>query len=522
MDSTWNIARRLGAALAALAAVSLSSAQEIGPPYSFQNQNASGQVYVKREVAMTATDGGGYPSWIRINNGQWIQINVVAGPTNVWTGNNQLVDGWTGLAPGGEDVQFDTGEGAQRKLEVSLQNDGTADYTVDVPYPSVAATVSYQVGVGSTPTLVIDPVELSIAADGSGGTNDPLENPPLETEAGILLLDNRTGETLDQEFGDELLELAPGYNSFPFNGAVDGGFPSAMPDDMQLDRITGPDGTVYWVGRIVPGSEYGPPEWTTPPSPIEIYAPDGSNQGPGLKIPGGTEGVSDYLQLPPGVTPGNNLPLPGGMTPGSPGLPEGVTPGTGGALPDGVISGGSNYLPDGVTPGTITGYVPIGGLGPVGPTPKPAPGGGTRPDGGGGSGGGGGGTTGGQGGGGVVIIEGDGDGYVAGPDMSKFYDQGQKLGEDTATALADGLAGGLGEMGEGAAGIFGEGGFQFWQADEGILSGSDSSWLQFTLPLAEYQATIEIPANWVSLIRAILLWGVKLWFVWSVIKLFLR
>ena len=85
--------------------------------------------------------------------------------------------------------------------------------------------------------------------------------------------------------------------------------------------------------------------------------------------------------------------------------------------------------------------------------------------------------------------------------------------------MMKGLSLGLGEYSDKAGSVLGETP-QFWTAPPvSFFSGQDSSWTRFTLGLGVTTVDIEIPHKWLTLIREILLWGIRIWFVGAVIKL---
>jgi hypothetical protein len=183
---------------------------------------------------------------------------------------------------------------------------------------------------------------------------------------GVILIDNQTGEPKNIKFGDETITAQPGVNVYPFYGEVDPatGLPKAFPPGFVGEVVQGPDGQNYFGGRLGYHPEGGI-QWQ--PFPFTISPPPSSGQGPVLNTPSPNGGNQQY-QLPPGMTPGGNVPLPPGMTPGgNVPLPSGVghggtgngpnpnvPGGSNGSLPNGVISGGSGHLPQGVSPGVVS------------------------------------------------------------------------------------------------------------------------------------------------------------------------
>jgi hypothetical protein len=81
------------------------------------------------------------------------------------------------------------------------------------------------------------------------------------------------------------------------------------------------------------------------------------------------------------------------------------------------------------------------------------------------------------------------------------------------------MADGLGQLGDNALGSLGETP-GFWTAPgEAFFQGSDSSWLNFSLNLGFHTVNLEIPPEWIALARSILLWIIRIFFVFGCIKL---
>jgi hypothetical protein len=65
--------------------------------------------------------------------------------------------------------------------------------------------------------------------------------------------------------------------------------------------------------------------------------------------------------------------------------------------------------------------------------------------------------------------------------------------------------------------------WKFWGGEGAGVGGEDASWLKFKFTYSPGKdVEIEIPRTWIDLIRGLLLWLVKIGFVMSVIKLFMR
>lgn len=394
-------------------------------------------------------------------------------------------------------------------LYLRYGSSGPADYEVEVNLPSQEVEIVWGSPEDST-IYWLEPLVIHLTSPGEPlGIEDPYAGPETEKEieGGILLLDNLTGTGLELDFGDEALRLQPGYNAFPFYGEVEEGFPKAIGDDWQLTRVVGADGQTYWVGRIAPGSEGGP-EWVAPPSAAEIQVmpPQTGQTGPTVKIPNGaSEGdLKDYVTLPAGMTKGNNVPLPGGMSPGN-GTPKGVTPGDAGALKDGVISGGTSYLPSGYSAGTVQGNSPADPGVPKDGTTGKNPGAVVQKDSGG---------------------EDDAGPYIAGPSLDGLLEEGRELGQEAADRVGVEIGEGLGELAQ-TVSVFGPGASDYflpeWSAPPAtFFGGADKSWLNFELPIGTQMVQIEVPENIINLIRAILLWVVKIVFVMACIRVAMR
>ena len=326
---------------------------------------------------------------------------------------------------------------------------------------------------------------------------------PKTYKEGVLFFDNITG--LDQvvKIGDEEILLKPGYNSFPFYGEVgEDGFPKGLSPGMNVGLVEGPNGLPIFTGRLGLSSE-GVPVWGTPPAPASALA---SSLGATIKLPNGmTPGVTDYVALPPGMTKGSNVPLPGGMTAGSPGLPPGVTPGSVGSLPNGVISGGKNNLPEGVSPGTYQGFFPNVPGGGITTTYTPTKG-----------------KSSGTGVGSGTGQQGTGGDYIPGSSMAGQSDAAKGEGKSAAdTIIAEGKAA-LDGLGAKAEGILGADKKPWSAPDEGFFAGRDTSWLRWQLDLGFDQYDIQVPLEWISLVREILHWVLKISFVIACLRLVMK
>lgn len=514
MDASRVIAwlRAVVGCLVAVSAVGRS--QEVsGPPFNVLDGRSSAGVYLKRPVQITSSPTSSSFRY-RINGASWTSGG--GGNVSLSRTTPSAVSGWSGFSAAVSPMSATSGAGPTLLLEWSWDVGATVAGSVEVLFPATDFNVVHQSGNGSWDTLLLPALQVALGGPGGPVTiTDPLApapEPEPEKEFGdaIMLLDNRTGLGLEVPFGDEALALEPGYNAFPFSGELDeDGLPAAR-GDMLLGKVVGPDGQTYFVGRIGNGIE-GPPQWSSPPGPLEVFPPTSGQTGPVVKLPNaaGSGALNDYVTLPSGMTKGNNVPLPGGMAAGSAGLPPGVTGGTAGALSNGTISGGTSYLPPGYSAGTVKGNTSSGSGSGSGS----------------GSSGSSGGATGGMSAGGITKDDSSTDGgpYLPGASMAGLAAEGKAMGQQAGQAVGQVVSGGLGEATAAGSDIFGPDGFSFWSApDAGFFSGSDSSWTDFTLPLAQFSVNIKIPLEWLSLIRAILVWGVKIWFVLACIKLVMR
>jgi hypothetical protein len=412
---------------------------------------------------------------------------------------------WAGLTAQNP-VQATAPEGVYTVFYKWSTNGPTA--TVSVTVPAASASVTYGSGNGGHPVFF----GTAFVANLTAGV---LENivpvaPPVPKiyGSGVFFINNTTGIEHKGRFGDEDVTLKPGYNAIPFTGEIDSnGFPKAVPANWALTKTTGPDGQVYWSGRISPPIEAGgAPVWAGVGG-IAIL-PGASGSGPVIKLPNASNpALYDYVTLPAGMTRGSNNTLPGGMTAGSPGLPPGMTGGSAGALPNGTLSGGTAYLPPNVSPGT-TSNVFVGG-----PTPGGFPGvNGTGVTA----------TTSGP------STQGESGGYIPGASMDGMLERGVAQGQAAARKITTEFSDAANAVGGRAGAIYGSGtrglAAGYWGVGAGAaaVGGADRSWLSVTIPIAQYSIPLTIPPYWIDLIRSILVWGVKIWFVVAVLKLLMR
>jgi hypothetical protein len=362
---------------------------------------------------------------------------------------------------------------------------------------------------------------------------DPNAEP--DYESGIFMFQNITGQDQEMQFGDEVLKLKPGMNSIPYHSKLDGsGFPVDLPIGFDGVKKLDGDGKPYIVATLRNGIEYST-EWSPmTPSLIDIFPPT-ATAGPTVRAPG-ANGSPVYNQLPAGMSPSMGNPLPGGMTIGTVGLPRGMTPGVNGALPSGVASGGSGSLPSGVSPGVFPNPFPNGqtlppsGIRPPGtrttdpgvvpgtpsnPPPPPPPTG----------------TTGGTSvAGGSVIQTGEnnqepGGVYGEGSNMAGAGDAATALGEAGANEVSGAMSNALDGIGQAVANPLGENNGKFWTAPgAGAFEAYDTSWMNFSINNIPHFGTIsvEIPPHWISLVRQILLWVIRIYFVFGCIKLLMK
>ena len=447
--------------------------------------------------------GAGGESYITISPGATRVFNVTPLNVSAWPYFYQWSSqvSWTGLSSTNPVVgNFPA---SNYSVSYSSRISGFAAGSGVFPVSSSAGTssVTFTSGNQST-TLWLLPVRKVVANIGDTNLSLTPSLVPKVYGSGVLFLDNLTGIDQKSAFGSEEITLKPGYNSIPFTGELDPyGFPKAMPSTWALSKTVGPDGQVIWSGRIASGVEGGPPVWTQIQGP-EIFA-GVSGSGPSIKVPNGKDpALSDYVTLPAGMTKGGFNTLPGGMTAGSPGLPAGVTGGSSGALPSGVLSGGSVYLPPNVSAGTKAGQ---GGV-----TPGQVAGTGTTA------------TTSG------ASTRGEAGGYIPGASMDGMLEKGVADGKAAAEKITTDAKAAMTALGEKGNAILGAGSAglaaSYLQIGTGAsaVGGADRSWLNVTIPIAQYNIPLVVPSHWIDLIRSILVWGVKIWFVVAVLKLLMR
>jgi hypothetical protein len=453
-------------------------------------------------VNITATQAGVFN--ISFNGGtSFQQFNFSAGTSSktfdlytVGSSNNSVFfEPYTGLSEvsGPKTVNG----GGTLPFIYKWTNSATPNATGNMVIPNKTLEISWATSAPYGPFgFEMEPAVINLTAGQL--TNVTVGEVPKIYKEGVVLLENTTGREQKVMFGNEELILKPGYNAFPFYGEVDSnGFPKALAGMTggNMSSTTSPDGNSVWGARFGLTPE-GTGVWGSPPT-MQAFA---GSEGAVIKLPNASNpGVTDYVTLPAGLTKGSNVPLPGGMTAGSDDrLPTGVTPGSAGALPAGVISGGTANLPAGVSAGTVAGN------------------GGTTSSGG---------TTGSNPGtvGGGTSGQGSDGNYVAGPSMAGMQGEGEKAGKAAAEALVKQVTDGLGEVKEKSDMMKNAGStIRDMIIAPTSLGGHDRTWASFSVPIAKQTVNIEIPTYWLDLIRAILLWGVKIWFVWSVLKLFMK
>ena len=338
---------------------------------------------------------------------------------------------------------------------------------------------------------------------------------PKNIQKGVLFFDNTTGQGVVVPFGTENVLLNPGQNTFPFNGEVDAnGMPKAMPPGMLLSRIVSPSGQVAWVGRLSPAAGGGQTWGPSSPNPATYF--DGAGSGlPTIKLPNALTGFSDYVQIPAIFGGGGSgiSTMPGGISLGGSGLPAGVTGGVNGALPNGVISGGTAYLPPGVSAGTTAGNPVTGvvgdGIGVVGGGTVTYP-------------------VVSSGSGGPIVKPDAETPPVQTPSMAGMEEAGVGKGQQAVKRVSKEVSTTLSQIDTKQAGIVSSNGGKGYAASKwtvpgaALFSGNDTSWMSFSLPIASWNVQISLPTQWFSLIRSVLLWGVKIWFVMAVLKLLMR
>lgn len=445
----------------------------------------NGNFRAYREVEAVAQTGGGtftYLSW----DGFYYSRTLAEGQSTLLTVMNKLTGPqfiYSGLTSSSGDK---TGNAPAFSKNFNIKFDGDpTEHAHTLDLPATSCLFSYDAGNASAKQFLYTPPQQIFLNFTDKTTSDT--NVTDVFEGLWLMFDNRSGGDLSIPFGTEELDLAPGYNIIPFYGQVDeNGIPMALPLDFQGKLKTGPDGKKYLAARLVPGVEslY---DWSAFPD-YDVFDALNGTVGPVIKTTE-ADGTNNYITLPAGVTRGNNLPLPPGVTTSNGvSLPPGVTPGTNGGLPSGVVSGGTSYLPPGITAGTTAGN--------TGNTSDPT----ESPTGNMGGNVGGGTTTGGTVGGTIDVgpLFGTPDGEAAGA-LARF--------KDSITAGSDEMSG------------FN---WKFW-TDPEVSNDQDSSWMTNTLELGNgLTANIEINPEWVSILRAWLLFALKVGFCWAVIQLLMK
>jgi hypothetical protein len=321
---------------------------------------------------------------------------------------------------------------------------------------------------------------------------DPAPLPPetKDMKEMFLQLYNGLGEATTLKMGGVDLTLQPGWNTFRYRGATDAnGYPTASGIPAGLTVVTGSDGTQYVIGGISPGIEYGDPKWWNYPGASVV---GNGVDGPSLVVPGGYGpgsgplGSNSYVPLPPlpPRPPPSSEPIVVGQDPptwfGPPSAPT----------PSGPISGGSGGSSSGGSSGGSSGS---GGASTGGSTGGESTGNGN--------------TVGG--------VTGPGEGEGAGG-----YYNAPGSGDVVAEGLAIGK--GLQTTGEGIVSGLKARNWKWWSIAEPSI-GQDTSWLdtQVTINGTSFKL-INMDRDWLSWLRSLLLWAVKVMFVLAVIRLFMK
>lgn len=293
----------------------------------------------------------------------------------------------------------------------------------------------------------------------------------------MLLLDNKTGVDQVIKWGDKLLTLAPGMNQLRYDGEVDSnGFPRVAPSDFAGTAFSGSDGTNYVAANIVGSGldsgevKFSSPMGVPPATPtagkdtIEVITPATPTKGATIAIHHASGGTTlTTLATSPPQTASN-------------------TTGSGAVLSNPTVAKPTQTAGNTSTGSSATNNTANNS------------------------------TT-------IINNNGTFDKDSSGPPAS--YSSGNLSGvSGEATANADGVINSIKTASGKATGFFS---WKWWSGESASVAGSDRSWLSWRF---QYSPTgfvdIVIPDNWVNLIRAVLLWVIRIAFVMGVIKLFMK
>lgn len=418
-------------------------------------------------VTINAGPFGGQARYIQANgtesvayNGSWTEFTDYFSWSGNTSTNQQPVQGTSG----GIITEF-----RFRK------NTSSAWQTVPINIPPGVCRVSHSSSNGSVKTQTLPPITITLDASGFATIDNPHEELPEETERRgevRLLLENNTGEEQEIDWLGQKLKLKPGMNEFRYDGKVDAqGRPLQLPEGFEGTPFGGNGGVPNYLHGSFDSvthesGEFDKPlaQWTTPaigtPAPQVLGLGDGKTRGNTILFPG------------VGGTSGSIITLPVTKPPQP---PKDQPAGTGG-------SGISD---------------------PSKPTPAPpAPGGGDTTNN----------ITNSVTTNNTFIQEGEGNG--PGADNTGDLSNMEKDATDKAELLKKDIEASTQKA-------YGFWDFQFWMGPSS-LSGTDNTMLSWTLPIDQQLVTIEIKPEWISVMRGILLWVIKIGFVMAVLKLVMR
>jgi hypothetical protein len=112
--------------------------------------------------------------------------------------------------------------------------------------------------------------------------------------------------------------------------------------------------------------------------------------------------------------------------------------------------------------------------------------------------------------------------------MGGMLESGVAQGKAASDKIKSEASAAMTALGAKGAAIYGSGNgglaSGYWGIGTGAsaVGGADRSWLNVTIPIAQYNIPLVVPSHWIDLIRSILVWGVKIWFVVAVLKLLMR
>jgi hypothetical protein len=451
--------------LAALvcSAVTLSAATFSTPPYNITNSLSSGTVQVRR-IVNAVNAGAARQLYFRFDGGSWQARTLGSGSTGLSSKTVTINSAWTGLSPSSGAVSFTAGPGSPFLVEWSVANDGTADGSAIFPTGPASGSVTYLANDTSTHLLDVGAGIINISATGAISSEDPLAVP--EKGDVLLLLNNTTGQPQTVTIQGQEVELLPGMNTVRYQGPVDPitGFPTegGLPNIPYIG-ITGQDGVKYAMAdyKVNFGSEIGDYyNWSGGNTSATVSGT--SVTGAMLTIPGQNGQPTTLIGLPP-VSP-QPMTNTSATTPtiSNPNTTPPTSPPSSGTT-SGTVSGSGSGT------GTSSGGASVAAAGTAG--------------------------------------EG---GFYNAPGLGDVLGEGQGIANELKNTI-----GGVGDSLKGKT-------WKWWNISEAGL-GSDSSWLDTQVVIAGTSfKLVNIDHDWLSWIRQFLVLGIKVTFVFMVIKLFLK